>query len=260
MDNTIFNEIKKLLKDYNHEEVNTYINYIYKTSQDPKNSFINNYTADNLSELFRAVNKEGLVFDGIHITLSYMGIQYDYIAYKNKMLLAYPETKIDIQLVYEGDTFNVAKESGSVLYQHNILNPFDRDVDKITGGYVVIKNKRGEFITILNKDEFDKHRGIAKTDFIWKSWYAEMSYKTLIRKAVKLHFSDIYEKMDEEDNKNYDLEKPIEEIKEAGKIKEIKTVKELREYYLANKDKVEDKATFNELIVAKKTKLIKDGK
>ena len=176
------------------------------------------------------------------------------------MLLAYPETKIDIQLVYEGDTFNVAKESGSVLYQHNILNPFDRDVDKITGGYVVIKNKRGEFITILNKDEFDKHRGIAKTDFIWKSWYAEMSYKTLIRKAVKLHFSDIYEKMDEEDNKNYDLEKPIEEIKEAGKIKEIKTVKELREYYLANKDKVEDKATFNELIVAKKTKLIKDGK
>ena len=36
----------------------------------------------------------------------------DYHTYKNKLLETYPESVIDIQLVFEEDTFNFKKENG----------------------------------------------------------------------------------------------------------------------------------------------------
>lgn len=256
--------IKNLLKDYDESAVDEYVNYVYKLHIDTNSKGeLVNYWAKEVSskkyaDYFKIVTREGLYFDGIHITINKQGIQYDYIAYKNKMLLAYPESKIDLQLVYKGDDFQVAKESGSIVYHHNIANPFDRKVEDITGGYCIIQNKRGEFITLLSKAEIDKHKEVARTQYIWDKWYAEMSFKTLIKKAVKIHFSDIYDKIEEVDNENYDLEKDSEikidtEIEKIEKeVEAIKTEKELNKYYLANQDKVENKASFNKIVAEKK--------
>lgn len=175
-------------------------------------------TADWFEYCWNKIVASGLQFDGKHITLNENGVSYDYVAYKNKMFLAYPESKIDDGLVYKGDTFSFEKENGVVSYHHKLANPFDHKEEDIIGGYCVIKNKRGEFITTLSRDEISKARRVAKTQTIWQSWFAEMCKKTIIKKAVKFHFDDVYSEMEEEDNKNYDLDKalpPADELPEA---------------------------------------------
>lgn len=212
-------KIKNLLKDYDQQDVDKFASYCLKLvlekdrNKDIKNPWMQNKTEEQMAELFKRVASEGLVFDGKHITLQSTGVGYDYIAYKNKMYLAYPESKIDLSLVYKSDEFSFSKQSGSVEYKHNINDPFNQNDNDIIGGYCVIKNKRGEFLTILSKDRIALHRRIAKTDAIWKAWFPEMCMKTIIKKACKTHFEDVYRGIEEMDNDNYDLDKAIPEEK-----------------------------------------------
>jgi len=131
-------------------------------------------------------------------------LKIDYHTYKNKLLETYPESIIDIQLVYNGDEFNFKKENGKVIYYHNINNPFDKD-KKAIGGYCVIKNKLGEFIEIMNETEILKCKQVARMKNIWDTWESEMYLKTIIKRACKRFFYDIVKDIDEEDNKDYDL-------------------------------------------------------
>ena len=211
-------------KDYNKVEVEMFAAYCLRTKNQKKrdgtlqNPWMQKKTSTELEKLYRRVLKDGLPFDGVHITLQSTGVSYDYVAYKNKMLKVYPESSIDIGLVYEGDTFRFQKESGKVTYTHELTNPFQQQDANVIGGYCVIKNKRGEFLTILSKEEIQKHRNVAKTDYIWKAWFKEMVMKTLIKKAVKYHFQDVFESIDDLDNENYDLDKvstnPLSEMKQ----------------------------------------------
>lgn len=179
----------------------------------------------------------GLKFDGKHITIDVNGLNFDYVAYKNKMLLAYPESKIDVELVYKGDDFSFNKENGVITYSHTFKNPFEHKDADIIGGYCVIKNKRGEFLTTLSTEEIEKARKVAKTQTIWKQWYSDMCKKTVVKKAVKFHFDDVYAEMEEEDNRNYDLDKieaPEENIlSEALKnaISQAKDITSLKAIY-----------------------------
>ena len=246
-------EILDLLKDQNQEQAETFASYCIRLAMDIKNPWMKTKTADNMAILFKRVAKDGLVFDGVHITLQSTGISYDYVAYKNKMLLVYPESKVDIGLVYEGDSFNVAKESGNIIYSHTILDPFNHDENKLKGGYCIIQNKRGEFLTTLSKEEIDKHRKVARTDYIWKQWFTEMALKTLIKKACKQHFADVYENIEQIDNDNYDLENPVGlELKYKQEIETIKSLDELKDYYAKNKGKGKD---FDKAISLKKENL-----
>jgi len=200
----------------NRESIENYASYCMRLKLEVdkqkklKNPWMQNKKVDQLDILYRRVLNEGLEFDGVHVTLQSKGITYDYQAYKNKMMLVYPESIIDIDLVYEGDSFSFNKENGEVFYKHSFENPFDRSDDKIKGGYLIIKNRRGSFITTLTKEEFQKHRKVAKTDYIWAAWLKEMCLKTLWRKGVKVHFDDEFKEMNNEDNKNYDLDKSVE--------------------------------------------------
>ena len=212
------------------------------------------------SDCYKKIETTGLVFDGVHITINERGVSFDYVAYKNKMLLAYPESLLDVQLVYKDDELYFEKDSGKVIYKHIIKNPFNRDIKDIVGGYMVIKNKRGDFLTILSKSEVDKCKQIAKTQNIWRDWYAEMALKTIIKKAVKLHFDDIFAAMEEEDNKNYDVEKTVcnsldEDI--ISDVYDISSLDELKSYYNATKDSISKSMIkeFNALITAKKGEL-----
>lgn len=226
------------LPDQNVEDVEKFAAYCVRLYDDVKNPWMKSKTPEKLADLFRRVAKEGLVFDGKHVTLQNTGISYDYVAYKNKMLLAYPESLVDVGLVYEGDDFETQKESGKVKYEHMIKNPFDQKAENIIGGYCVIKNKRGEFLTLLSKEDIDQHRKAAKTDFIWKAWPKEMYLKTVIKKGCKQHFDDIYSGIEEMDNENYDLENPLDlDLKWKGEIDAVKSIEELKAYYAANKGK-----------------------
>jgi len=233
-------KIIELLKDHNPEQVEKFAAYVTRLFQEkkdgkPKNYWLQSRKEEEMADLFKRVARDGLVFDGVHITLQSTGISYDYVAFKNKMLLAYPDSKIDVQLVYEGDEFSVAKESGSVVYSHSIKNPLSQDPKQITGGYCVIQNKRGEFITLLSKDDIARHRKVAKTDFIWQAWPKEMALKTVIKKACKQHFDDIYEGINELDNGNYDLDNPIDvELKHKQAIEKIDKLADLTDYWREN--------------------------
>lgn len=253
------NSIELLLKNYDKEIVEKFASYILKLYLEKtkdgkiKNYWIQQRTNEEMAELFRRVEKDGLHFDGVHITLQSTGISYDYIAYKNKMLLAYPESKVDVSLVYDGDDFEVSKESGSVVYHHNIKNPLSQDAINIIGGYCVIQNKRGDFLTLLSKEDIDKHRKVAKTDYIWREWFKEMAIKTVMKKAVKQHFADIYENIEQIDNENYNLENPLSlDLQYKQEIDAIETREELKKYYDLNKGKGEE---FDKYITIRKEQL-----
>lgn len=237
------NKIKTLLSDFDQGEVEIFTNYCNKLLNEKKkdggqwvdkNPWMKQRSDAQLVEFFKMVAKDKLEFDGKHITLQKTGVSYDYVAYKNKMFLAYSETLIDVQLVHESDKFSFSKDSGKVNYKHEIINPFGDE--KLVGCYCVIKNKRGEFLTMLSMAEIDKHRKVAKTDFIWKAWFDEMVLKTVIKKACKNHFADIFQNMETLDNEQNDVEQPLGiSIETKQDIENIHTVPELYEYSKKNK-------------------------
>src|SRR6056297_2715033 len=101
--------LKELLKGYDKLKVETYVKYINYIStvtdknRNLKNPWMRARGVDFLADCFKKVEAEGLTFDGKHITLQKTGVSYDYQAYKNKMIIAYPESLIDLQLVYKDD-------------------------------------------------------------------------------------------------------------------------------------------------------------
>lgn len=234
-------KIKELLVDHNAQHVDKYAGYcqLLTTEKNKKTGQLKNAWSlkipdEKFAEMFRRVNNEGLVLDGEHITIGWNGLSYDYIAYKNKMFVSYPETTIDVQLVREDDVFSFSKESGTVKYSHSITNPFLPK--NVIGGYCIIKNKRGEFITILDRKEIDKHRKVAKTDYIWSQWFNEMALKTVIKKACKQHFADVYQEIDTMDNENYDLNNPLDiQLKYKQDIDALKTHDECKQYMQSHK-------------------------
>lgn len=224
------------LKEFNQEDVEKYASYLLKLSEDSKNFWIKNYSDEKLINLFKQVSRDWLVFDWINITLQSTWISYNYVALKNKMLLVYPESIIDINLVYKWDDFNFSKQDWKVIYSHKISNPFWQKDEDIIWAYTIIKNKRWEFITLLSQEDILKHRKTAKTDLIWKLWFKEMSLKTIMKKACKLHFWDIFTNIEEIDNENNDLENPLDiDLKFKSEIDSINTLEWLLKYYQENK-------------------------
>lgn len=213
---------------YTEEDVEKFAGYCVKLSKDEKSKFICTKSAKDLASLFKRVQAEWISFDGVHITLQSTGISYDYVAYKNKMFLAYPETRFDVAIVFKNDIFSFEKTDGKVSYQHTISNPFGQKDADIIGAYAVVKNSRGEFLTTLSAEDIAKHRKVAKTDFIWKAWFQEMCLKTITKKACKLHYGDVYTKIEEMDNEQYDLSRvSAEKIKENANAESTGSISSL---------------------------------
>lgn len=154
-----------------------------------------------LQSIAEAINT-GFALDGVNYVLTgnrmYMPT---YKAFKNKLYMVYPETIIDLQLIREGDTYSFAKESGAVIYQHNMGDPFaDSKPKPIIGAYCVIKNKRGEFLETLNREDYQKMRDASKTPTTWDKWQSEFYLKSVIKRACKRHFNDVTQVLEEKDN------------------------------------------------------------
>lgn len=246
---TLKEQITTLLANEKPEHVDAFSSYCQRIATETdkktgqlKNPYMKTKSAKQLADLFKRVKNEGLVFDGKHISLQSTGISLDYVAYKNKMLLAYPESMMDVSVVKESDTFTLENENGEVKYKHTIADPFKTaDAQNINGAFCIIKNKRGEFATLLSKEDIQKHKKVAKTSMIWDAWFKEMVLKTVIKKACKYHYDDIFEGLNKIDNESIDLDKvtvtteeiPAEELKKViAKIESITEIKELQNYYL----------------------------
>lgn len=261
-------QIKDLLVDYNQVDVEKYTSYLRKVeyekkkdsngkyTQEQKNPWINRKTSEELAEFFKRVDEAGLKFDGDHVTLQKRGITLDYVAYKNKMLSVYPNTKIAIGVVYKGDNFSYEEQSGVVSYTHIPANPFSKKDDDIIGTFCLIKNERGQFMTTLDKDEIQKHRAVATTDSIWRKWYSEMVQKTVIKKACKFHFDDLFSAVDAIDNEAINLDlPPTGNIELKAKLEALTTEAEVNALYKEENPNGEDIIYFTNRIAE-----IKEGK
>lgn len=256
--------IKELKGWQNKEEVETFGAYCQKLLVEKnkdgsiKNPWFQGRSPSELAEVFKRVANDGLVFDGKHVTFQSTGVSYDYVAYKNKMLKAYPESKIDIGTVAKEDEVSFEKVDGTVIYRQIIKNPFQSPTEEsIIGAFCVIKNSRGDFLTTLSKEEIEKHRKVARTDYIWKAWFKEMVLKTVIKKACKQHFDDVTAKMDDVDNENNDITNPLDlELQYKQEIDQLDTLEELDAYRQANSGKGKDVDTY----LFKRAKAIKEGK
>ena len=255
--------ISKGLEKYPKSQVDNYIAYLNRlTTEKNKDGQLKNpwmqYKKDpELIRFFETVSSDGLVFDGIDITLQSTGVSYSYQAYKNKMLVVYPESLIDVSLVYAGDSFSFNKNSGQVNYAHTIASPFSHEDKDIVGAYCVIKNNRGQFLTTLSSKEIEKHRKVAKTDSIWKNWLPEMTLKTVIKKACKQHFKDSYHSIEKLDNENYDLEQSLEiEVETKAAVEKITDLDKLKKYWEKNQTKQANLQDFNKLILTRKLAIL----
>lgn len=254
---------KELAKDFDSKEVSVFVSYINELKNQKNKDGSLKYkwsyylTDEILIDLYSKVSIDKLYIDGETVTLEYKGkvnVVYNYQAYKNRVLRAYPESKFDMQNVYNKDEFEFSKENGKVNYKHQIKSAFSND-KKIIGCYCIIKNKRGEFIETLNRSEIEKMRNAAKFDGIWKNWFGEMALKSVIKRSCKRHFKDITSNMDNIDNESYDLEKIDIEKDLQTQISEVEKTDDLKKIYKDNKDTVEDLDNFLLMLTEKRLEI-----
>ena len=258
--------IKKLLKNYDSEKVDIYISYLKNLKKETtKDGKLLNWWFDKISEIefadvFKKVANTGLFIDGDSITLTYrkkLIVTYDYHAYKNKVMLSYPETIFDFQIVYKDDSFTFRKESGKVIYSHTITNPFDNKKE-IQGAYGVIKNRKGEFIEFLTLDDIQKMKNTSNMKAIWNTWFDRMVLKSIIKRICNIHFKDIVKDIDTIDNETNNLNATnINELIQKD-IENAKTQEDLTKIYNENIGTIEDVEGFINLLTEKK-KEIKNG-
>jgi hypothetical protein len=247
---------KELSKIHPDAKVNRYVNYLmFLEVETDKNKKIVNWWFNDVKEhqfidVYIKVAIDGLSIDGETITLQYrkkLIISYNYQAYKNKVLLIYPESIFDMQLVHKGDSFSFRKESGKVIYSHEIKEPFKRDKE-IIGTYCIVKNSRGEVLETLEMEEVAKMKNTSKMKGIWDAWFGEMVLKSVIKRACKRHFRDITTNMDNLDNEGYEPENVTIDSLIQTKISEVKTFDELGTLYHKEEGNVKDKVRFTQLL------------
>ncbi|MDP4226021.1 MAG: recombinase RecT [Bacteroidota bacterium] len=225
-------KVKELLdgKSYPEVEVRKFIAYLDDTKRselakpEEKRSVTKNSEQDIYSIFVKYYNM-GVLIDGVNAVIAGRNMaMVTYHGYKNAVLRAYPETEFDVQLVREGDEFGVAKESGSIIYRHNIADPFSQESHPIIGAYAIIKTKRGEYFEALNKADFDEMKKGSKMKYLWETWESEFWLKSVIKRACKRHFYDLVAEIDKQDNDDFGLEEKVK----AGDAKKSDIIAEAK--------------------------------
>lgn len=165
---------------------------------------VTNNDSNALYTLFVKFWNLGLVIDGVNVVITGRNMaMVTYHGFKNKVKSIYPDATFDVQLVREGDTFQVSKESGSVMYSHQFGDPFTEK--PIKGAYCIIKIGDSDYLETLNKKDYLAMRGGSKNSGTWDKWESEFWLKSVIKRACKRHFNDITVELDKVDNDAYGL-------------------------------------------------------
>lgn len=210
--------IKIGLQDYEQNEVDAFIQHVKEAEAETKrdgsikNPWFREVLEADLIRLYKKVYMGGVYIDGKSVSLAFkygsLNVNYDYQAYKNRLLHIYPETKFDMQNVFKEDTFSFNKVNGEVHYKHQMGNPFNPSKE-IVGAYCIIKNKRGEFIEIITMEDVRKMKSHSRNGATWDEWFDRMVLKSVIKRACKTHFDDITGEMDKLDNVDTNFEEEV---------------------------------------------------
>ncbi len=246
-----------LYKGLPKEKVSIYLNYIKSLKSDPKTNWSLNVQETEFEQVFRKVADIGMYIDGDSITLAFLKkvvVNYDYHAYKNKVLINYPETIFDFGIVYEDDVYSFSKESGKVIYKHEIKNPFST-TKKIVGAYGIVKNSKGEFIELLDMATIDKMKKTSKMTFIWDAWFDRMVLKSVIKRICSVHFKDLVKDIEDEDNEYNDPNRVSLPQEILDEIDNAKIKDDLDLIYKKYIESVEHKNVFISMLTSKKQQL-----
>lgn len=242
----------------NKQAVDIYLNYIKALKKDDKTTWARVVSEVDFEAIFKKVASTGMHIDGESITLASLKgkltVNYDYHAYKNKVLLTYPDTVFDFGIVYEGDDYSFAKESGRVTYTHKMNNPFKTD-KKIVGAYGVIKNSRGEFVETINMSDIEKMKRSSKMSFIWDAWFDRMVLKSVIKRICSVNFKDVVQDIDSIDNEANDPNRVSVSQEIIDKIEAASSQTDLTDIHKKYIDSVEDKNVFLSMLTAKKQEI-----
>lgn len=256
--------MKELLKDFDNNKVDIFISYVnqLKTELDKdkkiKNWWATKQTDIQYADLFKKVYETGLFIDGESVTITFRGKMiptFDYHAYKNKVLINYPETIFDFQVVYKGEDFSFRKESGSVIYTHKMNDPFNNSKE-IIGAYGIIKNSKGEFIELLNMADIQKMKNTSKMKNIWDAWFDRMVLKSVIKRICSVHFKDITQDIDSIDNLTNDPNRATLDEVLLMDIDNAETEEQLGIIYKSNIEIVSDKKQFIEILAKRKQEVL----
>jgi phage RecT family recombinase len=142
-------------------------------------------------------------------------LRIGYRGYIHKIKEHYPDANFVVGLVRSGDTFSINKTDENDSFTHKEANPFDSSLNNIIGGYCYITYTLGgrkiSRITTMSKSEIDKIKDVAKMKAIWNTWFEEKARVAIIRRACKLIFAGLTQKLDEFNNDEFDLNKPKQE-------------------------------------------------
>lgn len=257
--------MKDKLKNYDNNKVDIFISYVNQLKSEVdkdgklKNWWAQKQTDTQYIDIFKKVYETGLFIDGDSVTITFRGkmlVTYDYHAYKNKILLSYPETIFDFQVVYKGEEFSFRKESGKVIYTHKINNPFDNNKE-IVGAYGIIKNSKGEFIELITTDDIQKMKNTSTMKHIWNSWYDRMVLKSVIKRICSVHFKDITKDIDMIDNLTNEPERATIDELILNDIDNAETEDQLNLIYKNNKGVVKDTEQFISVLSKRKKEIQK---
>lgn len=233
-------DIRNALRKHPKERVELYLSYLKKLKKDER--WFSGIPVTSWIDLFKKVALDNVYIDGENITFTYrksgITVSYNYKSLIAIMLNYYCDSIIDLQLVYDADTFNFSKEDGKIHYKHKIGNPFS-DSKKIIGSYCIVKNKRGEFIEVLNRAEIAKMRNSASTKYIWDAWEGEMIKKSNLKRITK-HFQDKFQNSDNLDNQNYSPENALIEKDLQRLIEDCETEEGLQHIYKTHNDEISE--------------------
>lgn len=200
------NALKEKLIESNQDanKVNKAVAYLSDTKV---NEIVQKHTNQEMYSLIVKYLNVGTNLDGVNVILAGKGMGLvTYQGYMNKVKQNYPDVFFDVQLVREGDTFKVGKESGSVIYTHEIEDPFaSYDDKKIIGAYCVVKFRNNESIELLNERDYNEMQSSSKSSYTWKKWPSEFWRKSVIKRACKVYFSEEVEHLERIDNEDFGL-------------------------------------------------------
>jgi phage RecT family recombinase len=137
-------------------------------------------------------------------------LQVGYRGYLYKIKEHYSDANFVVGLVRSGDTFLINKTDENDSFTHKEANPFDSSLNNIIGGYCYITYTLGgrkiSKIITMSKQEINKIKDVAKAKDIWDTWFEEKAKVAIIRRACKLIFAGLTQKLDEFNNDEFDLD------------------------------------------------------
>lgn len=214
----------------------------YKHKDKPSTPVTDNEAASLIAMAVKYWNM-GLVLDGVNVVITGRNMaMVTAHGYKNKVLQTYPESKFDMQLVRATDVFSFAKESGGVVYSHQMNDPFDNK--PIVGAYLVYENRRGQSLELLNKRDYTQMKDSSRQKALWDKWESEFWLKSVMKRSGKRNFFDAIADIEADDNETYGIDEnaptapdtyrtqqkqdvvqsAIEDIEEAETLEALKAV------------------------------------